>query len=200
MNAGATAERVHDAIRRMILNRELRAGARLDPAVLGEALSSSPTPVREALHLLCGAGLVEARHGGGFHVPLLDAPALTDLYAWVDDLIDVSLRSARRLDEAAFPVAAQVDGAAPMIGQLLEKLARLSGNEEHVRAMHDANARLHAARLVEPQILDGVDEEVTQLAALARGHDRAALRAGWRIYNRRRRRVVAHIARALVRG
>jgi len=94
MNAGATTERVHDAIRRMILTRGLRPGARLDPAVLADGLATSATPVREALNQLCGAGLVDARPGGGFHVPMIDAPALADLYRWNEDIIGIILRSA----------------------------------------------------------------------------------------------------------
>ncbi|MGK4455738.1 GntR family transcriptional regulator, partial [Klebsiella pneumoniae] len=59
MNSGPTAERVHEALKRRIMGREFRPGDRLDPAVLAAPLSSSVTPVRDALHLLTGEGLVE---------------------------------------------------------------------------------------------------------------------------------------------
>src|SRR3546814_5703166 len=79
MNSGHTAERVYDAIKQRIMAHEFRPGDRLDPAVLAELLASSVTPVRHALHMLAGEGLVEARTSGGFHLPSIDEPGLEDL-------------------------------------------------------------------------------------------------------------------------
>lgn len=200
MNAGATTERVHDAVRRMILTRGLRPGARLDPALLADSLATSATPVREALNQLCGAGLVDARPGGGFHVPMIDAPALADLYRWNEDVIGIILRSASgrlaagaREDELAGDIA----GAT---AALAERLARTSGNEEHLRAMRDINARLHAVRLVEADLLADTGEELARLAAAANRGEVAALRTGWRRYHQRRQRLAAEIVRALLRN
>ena len=199
MNAGATTERVHDAVRRMILTRGLRPGARLDPAVLADGLATSATPVREALNQLCGAGLVDARPGGGFQVPMIDAPALADLYRWNDEVIGIILRSAggrlavgAREDELAGDIA----GAT---AALAERLARASGNEEHLRAMRDINARLHAVRLVEGTLIADTDQELARLTAAAERADVVALRTGWRGYHRLRQRLAPEIVRALLR-
>jgi len=199
MNAGATTGRVHDAVRRMIQTRGLRPGARLDPAVLADRLATSVTPVREALNQLCGAGLVDARPGGGFHVPMIDAPALADLYRWNEDVIGIILRSAAGalvLDAGEHEHAGDIAGAT---AALAERLARASGNEEHVRAVRDINARLHAVRLVEADLLADTAEELALLSAVADRGDGAALRIGWRHYHRRRQRLVAKIVRALLR-
>lgn len=199
MNAGATTERVHDAVRRMILTRGLRPGARLDPAVLADGLATSATPVREALNQLCGAGLVDARPGGGFHVPMIDAPALIDLYRWNEDVIRVILRSAggrlavdTREQEHAGDIAVATAAFA-------ERLARASGNEEHLRAMRDINARLHAVRLVEGNLIADTKQELARLAAAADRGDGAALRIGWRRYHQRRQQLAPEIVRALLR-
>ncbi len=199
MNAGATTERVHEAVRRMILTRGLRPGARLDPAVLADGLATSATPVREALNQLCGAGLVDARPGGGFHVLMIDAPALADLYRWNDEVIGIILRSSGRM----LAVGAREDELAGDIAgataALAERLARASGNEEHLRAMRDINARLHAVRLVEGSLIADTDQELARLSAAAERADVVALRTGWRGYHRRRQRLASEIVRALLR-
>jgi hypothetical protein len=92
MNAGATAERVLKALRLRLMDRDIRPGDRLDPALLTSQLGASATPVREALHVLSGEGLVEARAGGGFCLPLLDEAALQDRYDWSGQLLQIALR------------------------------------------------------------------------------------------------------------
>lgn len=92
MNSGLTAERVYDAIRAQILDRAYLPGTRLDPAQLAKELAASMTPVRDALHRLMGEGLVEARTGSGFHLPLLNEPSLIDLYRWSHELSLLALR------------------------------------------------------------------------------------------------------------
>src|SRR3546814_14778609 len=72
---------------------ELRPGDRLDPAVLAELLASSVTPVGDALHMLAGEGLVEARTSGGFHLPSIDEPGLEDLYAWAGEVAALAIRA-----------------------------------------------------------------------------------------------------------
>ena len=200
MNAGATAERVHDAVRRMIQTRTVRPGARLDPGALADTLATSATPVREALNMLCGEGLVDARPGGGFHVRMIDAPALSDLYTWNEEVLGVVLRSAERPTARADITIVKASGdIATAIADLTEWLARASRNQEHLRAIRDINARLHAARLVEPLLLVDTEEELARLVAAADVSDIAQLRAGWRLYHRRRHRVVANIVRSLLR-
>ncbi|MEH3036122.1 MAG: GntR family transcriptional regulator [Sphingomonas adhaesiva] len=200
MNAGATTERVHDAIRRLILTRVVRPGTRLDPAVLADRLATSATPVREALNQLCGAGLVDARPGGGFHVPMIDAPALADLYRWNEDVIGIILRSAAGRIAAHAANGGQADDDATATGALVERLARASRNEEHLRAVRDINARLHAVRLVEAGLIADTRDEIAHLSAATDRGDVAALRIRWRQYHRRRRRMVAEIVRALLRS
>src|SRR3546814_20892343 len=78
-------ERVYDAIKQRIMAHEFRPGDRLDPAVLAELLASSVTPGRDALHMLAGEGLVEARTSGGFHLPSIDEPGPEDVSAWAGE-------------------------------------------------------------------------------------------------------------------
>lgn len=200
VNSGATTERVRDALRRAILTRAFRPGAKLDPSTIAESLMSSATPVREALNMLCGEGLVDTAPGGGFHVHLIDAPALADLYAWSDAVLDFILRASRR-EPARDRGPSNPSGGtiAERTALLAERIARSSPNEEHLRAVRDINARLHAARLVEAELLDDVDDELGRLEQAEYAGDLRALRGEWRHYNRRRIREAAVIARALLR-
>lgn len=197
MNSGPTAERVHEALKARIMGREFRPGERLDPALLAASLASSVTPVRDALHLLTGEELVETRVNGGFHVPGLDEPALNDLYDWAAALLGLAIRSWPRKAE---PTPDGVNGdIAERTAALFLAIARCSANSEHARAVERLNARLHAVRLVEPQVLGTSEDELAELAAAAREGAKERLRRGVTAYHSRRRRAAAAIVRAVYR-
>lgn len=197
MNSGPTAERVHLALKARIMAHEFRPGDRLDPAVLAAPLAASVTPVRDALHLLTGEGLVETRTSGGFHVPALDEPALRDRYDWAAALLGLAIRGWPRAARAA-PDGANGD-IAERTATLFLAIARCSANSEHARAVERLNARLHAVRLVEPQVLGASENELAELAAAAGEGARERLRRGVTAYHSRRRRAAAAIVRAVYR-
>ncbi|GLV23868.1 GntR family transcriptional regulator [Sphingobium sp. TomTYG45] len=201
MNSGATSERVHDALKRRIMGRDFRPGDRLDPAVLAAPLASSVTPVRDALHLLTGEGLVETRTSGGFHVPALDEPALKDMYDWSAELLALAIRSWPRRATIAVVVRAGRDDrvVAEIASDMFLALARRSANSEHARAIERLNARLHAVRMVEPHVLREVDEELAAVTSAAAAGERDMLRRLSASYHRRRRRAAADIVRAVYR-
>ena len=181
MNAGPTAERVHDALKQEIMNGHFRPGARLDPAVLAADLASSTTPVREALSRLVGAGLVESRTGGGFHMPSLDEPRLKDMYRWSRELLGLALRAWPREDApgaAAAPRPAAEGQIAQRAAGLFAAIGRRSLNCEHGRAIRRLGDRLHAVRTIEPLVVSGTLEELEQLEAAVRAGNRNALRGG----------------------
>ena len=195
MNSGLTAQRVHDAIRAQILDRAYLPGTRLDPAQLAKELAASMTPVRDALHRLMGEGLVEARTGSGFHLPLLDEPSLIDLYRWSHELSLLALRHWTSVSSEPTPPMTLADRA----DAFFERIARGSDNGEHHRAMQQLAARLHAVRHVEPQALPGVDEELGGLEdGLAHPDGRRFLSLVG-AYHRRRGRAAGAILRALYR-
>lgn len=194
MNSGLTAERVHDAIRAQILGRAYLPGTRLDPAQMAKELAASMTPVRDALHRLMGEGLVEARTGSGFHLPLLDEPSLIDLYRWSHELSLLALRHWTPAPSEPAPPA-----LADRTNALFERIARGSDNGEHRRAMQQLAARLHAVRHVEPHALAGVDEELGGLEDGLAHPDRRRFLSLVGAYHRRRARAAGAILRALYR-
>ena len=201
MNSGPTAERVYDALKRRIMDHEFRPGDRLDPSVLAETLASSVTPVRDALHVLTGEGLVETRTSDGFHVPQIDEPALKDLYAWHAELVVLAIRGWEPRGTSPTKLADSHGrrGFADRTSALFAQIARRSANAEHVRAIEALNARLHAARTVEPLIFGALDDDLGAIEAAVTTDDRAALRRLATNYTRRRRRAAAEIVRALYR-
>lgn len=198
MNGGPMAERVYDTLRRRILENAFRPGERLDPAELADALASSVTPVRDALHRLVGEALVDTRAGGGFHRPLVDEPGLADLYRWNAELLLTALRHAR--NGIRLPRAAPAVDPADRVQRLFTAIAAGSPNAELGRAIRSAGARLHAPRRVEPAVLGEVASEIDALEAAAGNDDAPALRRLIQAYHRRRSRSAAAIVRALYRG
>jgi len=203
MNSGATAERVYDALKRRLMMREFRPGERLDPAALAETLSSSVTPVRDALHMLTGELLVETRTSDGFHVPSVDEPGLKDLYDWMSEVLVLAIRASRRNELGPpSPAASSVASgqSADRAAELFAMIGRCSRNAEHHRAIVSLNMRLHAVRTVEPFVLEGIESEVDALAAAAAAGDWRETQRLSLAYHRRRRRSAADIVRALYRA
>lgn len=200
VNAGPTAERVYDTLKRAIMERAFRPGDRLDPTALAEDLNASATPVREALDRLVGEDLVESRTGSGFLLPALDEPGLEDMYRWSEELLALALRSSSAAGSEQPPGDEKADASlAERTAALFLAIGARSANAEHHRAIERLNARLHAVRTIEPRILGSVGEELSQLSqALNRG-ERPALRRASAAYHRRRRRAAAAIVRAVYR-
>jgi DNA-binding GntR family transcriptional regulator len=200
MNSGPTAERVYEALKRRIMEHGFRPGDRLDPAMLAETLSSSVTPVREALHRLTGEGLVDTRTSEGFHLPAIDEPALKDLYGWTNDVLLLAVRGWSR---ARVPVITSSgvarSGSANWTAAIFLSIAERSSNSEHGRAVLSLNARLHAVRSVEPQVLDVVDAEIASIAEAVAGEEAERIRRLVSAYHKRRRRSAAALVRALYR-
>lgn len=201
MNSGATAERVYDALRQRIMSHAFRPGARLDPAALAETLSSSVTPVRDALHLLTGEGLVTTRTGDGFHLPAIDEPGLIDLYAWTAEVLGLALRAWPKGETGDDPQErpGESEDIAARTAALFGQVACHSANVEHGQAISSLNARLHAVRTVEAHVLDGSSEELDAVEASLTAGDARELRGLVVAYHRRRRRHAAEIVRAVYR-
>jgi len=199
MNAsGPTAERIYEALKAYVLRGAFRPGARLDPAALAERLDSSVTPVRASLNVLVGEGLVESGTGEGFHVPLLDEPALKDRYAWNAEILVLVLRRARN-PGAGFLSPIETGNAAVRAAGLFLAIARWSPNLEHARAIALMNDRLHAVRVAESGVLDGIDAELDAIAGAVERSEAAQLRPLLSRYHRRRARATAAILRQLYR-
>ncbi len=79
--ARQSAEYVYRRVREAILDGELAPGQTMSQVVLAEELGVSRTPLREALRMLQGEGLVEARPNRRVRVAPISAGDLEELYA-----------------------------------------------------------------------------------------------------------------------
>jgi DNA-binding GntR family transcriptional regulator len=77
---GQNGEAVFERVRTAILNAELAPGAVMSQVALAEQLGVSRTPLREALRLLQGEGLVEAEPNRRVRVAPMTARDLEELY------------------------------------------------------------------------------------------------------------------------
>ncbi|WP_343517801.1 GntR family transcriptional regulator [Sphingomonas sp.] len=196
--AGPTAERIYEALKASVLRGVFRPGARLDPAVLAEQLDSSVTPVRASLNVLVGEGLVETGTGEGFHMPLIDEPALKDRYAWNAEILGIVLRRSSAGVRSGSSIGEPSDAAAHAAGLFLH-IARWSSNLEHARAIALMNDRLHAVRVAETGVLRDITAELGEIAGVAKRRETAALRTLIARYHLRRYRSAAAILRQLYR-
>jgi hypothetical protein len=204
MNSGPTSERVFDALRHRLLTRVYRPGQRLEPAVLAQDLTTSITPVRDALHLLAGRGLVVIGTGEGFHVGHIDAPALADLYLWNLGVLMLSLRSWPRALDGNDNDATDDDGLthdpASQIASVCTVISQLSLNAEHRLAIESLNDRLHPIRIAEFGVIEAPEREIFALQAALHQHDARNLQRLLASYHRKRLRKAAEIVRAHYRG
>ena len=199
MNAGALAERVYDALKARLTSGSLLPDQKLEPAALAAELNSSVTPVRDALHRLCGERLVETRHSDGFHLPHVHEPGLRDLYAWHGDLLRLVMRHWRSDTDgpAADGLAADIGLATPMFFRLF---AARSRNSEHLAQLDSINDRLSAVRRAEVQILPQLEEELRALAVDFDHGSPALLAKRLGAYHRRRIAAVPAIVREIYRA
>jgi GntR family carbon starvation induced transcriptional regulator len=115
-------------LRRDILSARLAPGAPLPLKLLTAAYQAGPMPLREALTLLCGAGLVVPEGARGFRV----APASRA------DLVDVA-QSRRRLETMALALSIRRGDALwrRQVGRTRRALAEVAAQAENGAAVHD---------------------------------------------------------------
>jgi DNA-binding transcriptional MocR family regulator len=158
--------RIYMALKAQIMEGSFAPGDRLDPTRIAHDLSSSMTPVREALHRLTGERIVESWQQEGFRVPLVSEAMLRDLYPWSLDLMKIAIRGAGRSRSSVRPPT-MVSGDVPAFGALLLAIAERSPNYEHRAAIANLNDRSEPLRAVEFAVIG--DGEIVGLLAQAIG-------------------------------
>lgn len=193
-----------------MLRGQLRSGA----YVLGEPLTIvdlardmglSATPVREALSRLAGEGLVQDRRGRGYFAWRVDVADLVELYALslvhlagaLDGdrptmLESMSRHWARDMLDKTLSEAGPIRGLAMFSDLLFDRVIAEGGNRALMTSYQAVSDRLGPARIAEPEVLDGMADEVGELAALYDTGSRVDLMGALRGFHRRRQ---AHAGR-----
>lgn len=172
-------------------------GAALPIGLIAETLRLSPTPVREALSRLAGEELVEKR-GPAYTRPLLDSPALAELYNLRLLYLSAALapgadRRARHRQWPARPPSRFVaDLAEPAAdpGAVVEALFLeivLGADDLMLAQAYQRTAeRLTPFHPVERQLFEDARVEATALASAFETGASGTLRVAVRAYHRRR--------------
>jgi DNA-binding GntR family transcriptional regulator len=148
--AGTSAERVYDDLRAAIIGGEYAPGERLRAEALATRFGTSRTPVREALMLLEGDGLVEIEPRRGAVVRSFDPADLVDLYE-VRALLEARAAglAAARITPADLALlegtCARAEGLTGTSGRTIDTL--IAANEDFHRILIEAagSPRLSAA-------------------------------------------------------
>lgn len=158
-------DRVYDQLKLMAINYKFRPDQRINEVELARSLNVSRTPVREALNRLCSEGFLTSLPNRGFFGRSLDPKQVLDLYELrcAVELFAVGLlvknATDQELDElekfARIPESASAKLNPLEILELDEqfhlRIAKLSGNQELVRALGEVNAKVHFTRWVDYQ-------------------------------------------------
>lgn len=198
MSPGPTFDRVYLALKQQVREGRYPPGTQLEPRVLTEELSSSITPIRDALHRLVGERLVEAPRNDGFRIPPVSEFVLRELYAWQAELLRLALAHspAEQQDDAPRPGSvAEIDSAE----EIFLEIGRRSGYYELLSALANVCDRLAAMRNLEQRFVPEMAEETGTLLRLLEERDTASLRSAITSYQRRRDRAVPQLVAALHR-
>lgn len=190
--------RVYDDVKTRILSGEIRLRERLDVDNLARTHRVSGTPVRQALSHLAFERLIAPHPTRGFHVALWSEKGLRELYDWRGMLACLAADTSGEVFGAV-----TLEGApthADAAEHLLQSL-NVNCNAELARAAINADERLRAARLVEPDLIPECGDELAALEdAMAEGR-LDGLKAAIRGYHQRRAELAGEIrARALLRA
>jgi hypothetical protein len=191
--------RVYEDVKSRILSGEIRLRERLDVDHLARTYRVSGTPVRQALSHLAFERLIIPHPTRGFHVALWSEKGLRDLYEWRSRLACVAAA-----DSECITSATPLNGASTYADRIAFQLQRLNGvlnNSELVRAAINADERLRAARVVEPELFPDCEDEFAVLSAAMNDGAAAQLQTVLHTYHHRRVECAGEIrARALLRA
>jgi DNA-binding GntR family transcriptional regulator len=140
-------------------NMRILPGQHLNIDELSDRVRASATPVRQALERLHGAGLIDCIPKRGFFAKVPDATELQELYEFAELVLDRSILAARdssAVDSlqpdlgATAPASAHsvesLQRNAAVIEDVLERIARLSRNEQMLRMIRNFHDRSHYVR------------------------------------------------------
>lgn len=151
---------VHERLRAMIIEFELRPGERLNEMHLSDRLGVGRTPIREAINRLLVEGLVEFQPNRGFLIRQFDVKEIEDLFE-VRGIIEVgavrlaveraSDLSLKRLSEYWQTIMhSYAESSSDFLVQqdalFHEQLALLSENSALVYNIRHINSRIHFVR------------------------------------------------------
>lgn len=160
-----SAEQIYERIKTMAMTFAIRPGERVNEVEIAKSLNVSRTPLREALNRLLVEGFLTRAPNRGFIGRPLDAKQVFDLYELrrVLEASVVAIACERATDEELAeierfvkaskdrPEDANASSLLALDEQFHERVAKLTRNEEMVRAVKSINGRIHYFRWIDMQ-------------------------------------------------
>ncbi len=193
VSANSHSDRVYLAVRELLVAFRIRPDERINESALARQLSTSRTPLREALNRLAAEGFLRLSEGRGFHCASFHPQGVLDLYELRQALEVEAVRLAgdRATPDQLVALREQIESGAEEYRagtnteQLLKhdelfhtQLVSLSANAELSRQLDLVNARIRFFRWVDLDGREGlnVDAHLCIVAALQAGDTESAVR------------------------
>lgn len=197
----SVTERTYRALTERILSGAILPGARVDANVIAEESGVSPTPVRNALNRLVGAGLLVSQSNEGFFVPLCTEQDLRDLHNCCAEMLGLAIAGAVNSRKRTMATAMDdVKDSADIVIRTettFYTIMSLCSNRYMRRVFADINARLRPARRLEGNWIANQHSELLRINKACEASDLADLAQRIDAYHRRRVRlapkIVAHM-------
>ena len=163
VHSSVSVERVYRVVKARAIAFQFHPGERLNEAALARELSTSRTPLREALNRLVAEEFLTWLPRRGYEVRRLESKEIFDLYEFRATLevsaamlaceraSDEEIEELERFVESRSKTADESD-TLRVVGldeEFHERLVALGGNQEMVRVLRNVNARIRFVRWID---------------------------------------------------
>jgi DNA-binding GntR family transcriptional regulator len=190
-------ESTYRTLTERVLAGAFAPGARIDVNEIAAAVGVSPTPVRNALNRLVGAGLLASHSNEGFFAPILSEQDLRELYDSSDALIGLAIDRAASARRPAKPAPVDRASAKGAIEEhtdaAFRDIMRLSANTRLCGVFADVSLRLGLVRLQEGGLINNRNAELRRILKAYEAPDFVELARLIGAYHRRRIRLAPQL-------
>lgn len=151
----------YSSLKMQIVSGALRPGQHININTIASTIRISTSPMREALCTLSAEGLLESTKGSGFHVPLFEFTAVSDLLKWSDHLARQCVKAGK--SQKAELVPRDVADHLSRVTILFQGIGRMAGNAEIAKALTNAALRLNGLYRTELAFLPDADDELDRI-------------------------------------
>ncbi|MGO8055097.1 GntR family transcriptional regulator [Rhizobium leguminosarum] len=173
--------KVYKGLKKLLVDYQVPPYTRLDPILIGAALETSVTPVREALIQLETENYIVGSPRNGYYAKKLDTKEISDQYGVANTILQHVIRET--LDEPSrgwgvFPTIPRSDDPA-RFGQFLEgfyeAVVEAGNNQRMLDLVHEFNIRTRFVRALDlqrPERISRVRAETSELLELLNVRDK----------------------------
>lgn len=179
-----------------VLSGAIPPGARIEANEIAAEDGVSPTPVRNALNRLAGAGFIVSHSNEGFFAPLHSEQELRDLYDSCSVLLSIAItraanaRTPSTIDSQNVPADASVELKTE---SAFRDIMAFCANKRLCGALGDASLHLRPIRRLEGEWIGNRDAELRRILRAFSALELSELDRLIDAYHRRRIRLVAKI-------